>query len=59
MHSDSWSLDNQWLNDFSEAFTRGTHRLIRRITIDGHPNRVVLEGCARSYYAVQLAIHAT
>ncbi|QEF97764.1 hypothetical protein Mal15_18080 [Stieleria maiorica] len=59
MHGDSWSLDNQWLNEFSDAFDCGTHRLIREISIDAQPDCVVLEGWARNFYAVQLAIHTT
>lgn len=59
MQRETWDLDNKWLNDFSESFVHGTQRLIRNISIDIDSNSVVVRGGARSYYAVQLAIHAT
>ena len=59
MHHDTWHLDNQWLNDFSETLVRDTHRLINELSIEVESDCVVVRGHARSYYPVQLAIHAT
>lgn len=59
MLNETWNLDNQWLNDFSETLVRDTHRLIRELSIDAESDCVVVRCRARSYYAVQLAIHAT
>lgn len=57
MRSDYWSLENEWLNEFTEALVRETHRRVRDIAIDGEAGCLVVCGSARSYYAVQLAIH--
>ncbi|PAY16120.1 hypothetical protein CKO51_28365 [Rhodopirellula sp. SM50] len=58
MQHDTWHLDNQWLNDFSETLVRDTHRLINELSIEVESDCVVVRGDARSYYSVQLAIHA-
>ncbi len=57
MRSDFWSLENEWLNDFAEVLVRGTHRRVRGIAIEGDADCLIVRGSARSYYAVQLAIH--
>ena len=56
MRNDLWNLENEWLNEFAEAFVRDTHRLVRDVAIDTEEDCVVIRGCARSYYAAQLAI---
>ena len=55
MRHNLWNLDNEWLNEFAEAFLRDTHRLVRDVAIDTDTDRVVVSGNARSYYAVQLS----
>ncbi len=57
MRNDQWSLKNEWLNRFADAFVRETHRLVQDVTIETEENCVVISGRSRSYYATQLAIH--
>ena len=57
MRSDFWSLENEWLNEFSEALVRDTHRRVRDIAIEAEGDCLFVCASARSYYAVQLAIH--
>ncbi len=33
MQTDSWSLENEWIIDFSQRFLRDKHRFVRDITI--------------------------
>ncbi len=58
MRNDQWSLKNEWLNEFAEAFVRDKHRLVRDVVIESEEDCVVVCGRARPYYAVQLAIHS-
>lgn len=52
-----WSSKNEWLNTFAVAFTKGTRRMLCDVVIEADDDCVVICGSARSYYAVQLAIH--
>ncbi|WP_146517441.1 hypothetical protein [Rubripirellula amarantea] len=57
MHYYRCDLQKQWINDYRVAFTRGTHHLIRNISIDFNANEIFVRGDARTYYAAQFAIH--
>ena len=58
MTTDRWSQRNQLLNRFLGCMSRGTHHLIRDLSLDestdGH---IFCEGRSLNYYGVQLAIH--
>lgn len=54
-----WSEQNASLNAFGLAVQQGTHGLFRDLTLDRiDDDCVVVRGSCRSYYGVQLAIHA-
>ena len=55
-----WSDRNESLNALGFAIQQCTHGLIRDLTIDlTDDDCIVVRGVSRSYYGVQLAIHAT
>ncbi|MEZ6131268.1 MAG: hypothetical protein R3C59_21545 [Planctomycetaceae bacterium] len=55
-----WSDRNESLNALGLAIRQGTHGQIRDLSIDlTDDDCIVVRGDSRSYYGVQLAIHAT
>lgn len=60
MSLDQWSDQNESLNALCEVIQRGTHGLIRNLSLDlTEDDRVGIRGNCRSYYSVQLVIHTT
>lgn len=53
-----WSERNEMANALEEALTTQTHGLIRELSVRTCEDSVVARGTARSFYGVQLAIHA-
>ncbi|MEZ6153322.1 MAG: hypothetical protein R3C09_24735 [Pirellulaceae bacterium] len=52
-----WYLESEWLYEFAEMFAKDTRGMVRNVAIEADGDCVVVCGHARSYYAVQLAIH--
>lgn len=52
-----WYLKNEWLNAFAEMFAKDTRCMVRDVAIEAEEDCIFICGRARSYYAVQLAIH--
>lgn len=55
-----WSDRNGSLDALGLAIRHGSHGLIRDLSVDlADDDSIVVRGVSRSYYGVQLAIHAT
>ncbi|WP_010582121.1 hypothetical protein [Schlesneria paludicola] len=60
MTLDQWSERNASLNAFRAAIHRGTHGRIRNLEFDlMDDGSIFVCGLSRSYYDIQLALHAT
>ncbi|QDT34772.1 hypothetical protein [Thalassoglobus polymorphus] len=58
MSLDQWSDRNELLNSFGRTIHHETNGLVRGVTLDLADDCMIVQGNARSYYGIQLAIQA-